>query len=94
MSLSVAFVLSSVITLGFAIWYSERRLKALREVMVQRDEALRFALLIAAHRASDRPLVDELESFVEEQETDETAVRARRRAFEMNAKDEEAREAA
>ena len=94
MSLSVAFVLSSVITLGFAIWYSEQRLKALREVMVQRDEALRFALLIAAHRAADRPLVEEIESFVSEEADDKVAVDARRKAFEMNAKDEEAREAA
>ena len=94
MSLSVAFVVSSVITLGFAILYSERRIRAVHANAMQRDECLRFALLLAAHRAADRPLVEELESFVPEEEEDKIATDARRRAFEMTAKDEDAKEAA
>lgn len=91
MSLSAIIALCSVITLAFAIVYSERRVKSLRIEMYQRDECLRFAILVAAHRAADRPLAEKLESFVDD---DEFSDEARRAAFELEPKDAEAREAA
>lgn len=93
MSLSAAIVVSSVLTLAFAIAYVEWKSKALKEMAMARDECLRFALLVAAHRAQDRPLVEEIESFVSE-EDDEVSIKARRAAIEMAAKESEAEEAA
>ena len=87
MSLSIAIVLSAVLALAFAIVYSEQRIRALRQLIFQRDECLRFAILVAAHRAGDQPLVEKIESFSEDQQFDDDA---RRAAFELEPKDSEA----
>lgn len=91
MSLSTAIALCAVITLVFAIVYAEQRVRALRQIVYQRDECLRFMLLVAAHRAGDRPLVEKLEGLVDD---DEFADDARRAAFELEPKESGAREAA
>lgn len=86
MSLSVALVVSSVVTLAFAIAYVERRARGLDADAFRRDEMLRYAALLGAHRSGDAELVDVLEGFGSED--DEVSVAARREAFEMASRSE------
>ena len=81
MPLSHVLVVSCVITLAFAIVFTERRTKSLYETVCRRDECLRYALLLAAHRAGDAELVEAIESLGPEE--DEIADAARHDALQM-----------
>lgn len=81
MPVSHVLALSCVLTLAFAIVYAERRTRALYNEVCKRDECLRYAVLLSAHRAGDRELVEVIEGFGPED--DEVATAARRDAFGM-----------
>ena len=82
MSISIALVVTSVITLAFAIVYAERRVRTLAAEAFRRDECLRLALLLAAHRSGDAELVEVFEGYGSED--DDVATAARREAFDMS----------
>lgn len=85
MPLSHVLTLSCVVTLAFAIVFTEKRIRAVRQMVCQRDECLRYSLLLAAHRAGDRELLEVIEGFGPED--DEVAAAARQDAFEMAGSD-------
>ena len=53
MVLPLVLVITSVLTLSFAIVYTERRVRGLDRMTMKRDECLRYAALFAAHRSGD-----------------------------------------
>ena len=82
MVLPLVLVITSVLTLSFAIVYTERRVRGLDLMTMQRDECLRYAALFAAHRSGDAKAVEVLESFGGED--DEAVIHARKDAFEAS----------